>query len=198
MAKNITEKDIINNIKDLMSFLGIIVDENTKETPQRMVKALQEMCCGINKEKEIKDILSVTFPTKYTGMISQGAINIHSLCAHHLLPVIYDVFIGYIPKKRVIGFGKISKATALLGARPQNQEDFTQDIADTFKNNLKPYGIGVLVIGRHSCMFCRSNGVNHQNAFNITSAVRGSFRKNNATKEEFLNNINLSRGKQNI
>jgi GTP cyclohydrolase I len=192
---NKSEEEVINSLSDFLIFLGIKEDINTKETPKRILKAWREMCRGIGKEKEVQEILSTTFPTRYTGMISQGPIVVYSLCAHHLLPVFYKVFIGYIPTGMVIGFGKISKAIALIAAKPQNQEDFTQEVADAFKSYLKPEGIGIFVKGRHSCMFCRSNGVNHQDAFNITSAVRGSFRKNPATKEEFLKNINLIREK---
>jgi GTP cyclohydrolase I len=191
MNKN--EKKIIENLSEFIDFLGIKKDANTADTPKRMLNAWQEMCMGLNSDKEVKELLSVVFPSKYTGMVSQGPINVHSLCSHHLLPVSYEIFIGYIPVKNVIGLGKISKAIALMAAKPQNQEDLTQDIADNFKKYLKPEGIGVFVKGRHSCMFCRNNGVNHQDALNITTAVRGSFRKNLATKEEFLKNINLIR-----
>jgi GTP cyclohydrolase I len=149
------------------------------------------MCHGIGKEEEVKELFSVTFPSGYSGMVSQGPIVVYSLCSHHLLPVSYEIFVGYIPTKKVMGLGKISKIIALMSAKPQNQEDLTQTIADNFKKYLKPEGVGILVKGKHSCMFCRSNGVNSQDAFNITTAVRGSFRKNIATREEFFKNINF-------
>ena len=190
-----TEKEIINNLFEFLDYLNIKKDTNTIDTPKRMIKAWQEMCRGIGKKEDIKKLFSTTFPSNYTGMVSQGPIIIYSLCAHHLLPMSYEIFIGYIPNKKIIGLGKISKIIALLAAKPQNQEDLTQDIADQFKKHLKPEGIGVVIKGRHECMFCRNNGVNDQDAFNITSAVRGSFRKNAATKEEFFKNINIIKSK---
>ncbi len=187
--KTSSEDNIIKGLSDFLSFLGIEENANTLETPRRMLLAWQEMCRGLGKELEIKKILSVTFPSKYTGMVSQGPVIVYSLCSHHLLPVFYEIFVGYIPKRRVIGFSKISKAIALIAAKPQNQEDLTQEIADTFRDHLKPEGFGIVVKGKHLCMFCRSSRVHYQDALNITSAVRGSFRKNAATKEEFFKNI---------
>ena len=191
-----TKEEVIKGLENFLEFLGVKKNENTDKTPERILKAWQEMCRGINKESEIDGVLATKFPSKYTGMIYQGPIVAYSLCSHHLMPVVYEIHFGYIPVKYVLGLGKISKAISLLAAKPQNQEDLTQDIADKFKDSIRPEGLGVFVIGRHTCMFCRSNGVNHQNAVNITSAVRGSFRKNISTKEEFLKNINLGISKR--
>jgi len=188
-----SEDNIIKGLANFLDFLGVEKDTNTLGTPRRMVSAWREMSRGLGKESkiEIKRSLSVTFPSKYSGMVSQGPLVVYSLCSHHLLPVFYEIFVGYIPKGRVIGFSKISKAISLIAAKPQNQEDLTQEIADTFKSHLKPEGLGIMVRGKHLCMFCRSNRVHYQDALNITSAVRGSFRKNAATREEFFRDISF-------
>jgi len=190
-TKTNSENDAIKNLSNFLEFLGVEKNANTLGTPKRMVLAWQEMCKGLGKKSEIKEILSVTFPSKYTGMVSQGPILTYSLCSHHLLPVFYEIFVGYIPKGRVIGFSKISKAIALIAAKPQNQEDLTQEIADVFKDRLKPEGFGIIIKGRHLCTFCRSNRVNCHDTLNVTSAVRGSFRRNAATREEFFKNITI-------
>lgn len=194
MGKNLKtnlERDILKNLSNFMAFLGIEKNTNTIDTPRRMLLAWQNMCRGLEKISEVKirEMLSITFPSEYTGMVFQGPILVYSLCSHHLLPVFYEIFIGYIPRGKVIGFGKIGKVIELIAAKPQNQEDLTQEIVETFKKHLKPEGLGVVIKGKHLCMFCRSDRIYHQGIFNITSAVRGSFRKNAITREEFFFNI---------
>lgn len=186
------KQETIKLLTKLLKELGVDVNKNTEKTPDRIIKAWTEMCRGIGKDKEIKELLSVEFPSNYTGMITQGPLDIFSLCSHHLLPVEYKVYIGYIPSnKKVLGFSKISKAIALIAAKPQNQEDFIQEIADRFMSSLDPEGLGVVVIGKHHCMHSRSNGIHHFNSVNITSSFRRSFRKFQATKDEFYKNIQM-------
>jgi len=186
------KQETIKILTKLLMELGIKIDKNTGKTPERIVKAWTEMCRGIGKDKEIKEALSIEFPSNYTGMVTQGPLDIFSLCSHHLLPVEYKVYVGYIPSnKKVLGFSKISKAIALIAAKPQNQEDFTQEIAVRFIESLDPEGLGVVVIGKHHCMHSRSNGINHFNSVNITSSFKRSFRKFQATKDEFYKNIQM-------
>jgi len=188
------DEKIIKSLQEFLKYLGIKIDENTEKTPERIIKAWGEMCRGINKDEEIGKILSINFSTKYTGMITFGPLNIFSLCSHHLLPIDYKIYIGYIPlNKRVIGFSKISRAISLIASKPQNQEDFTQEVADRFIRALDPEGFGLLVLGKHHCMHARSNGINHYNALTITSAFRRSFRTSQATREEFYKNIEMTK-----
>ena len=99
------KQETVKILTKLLKELGIKIDKNTEKTPERIVKAWAEMCRGIGKNKEIKEMLSVEFPSDYTGMITQGPLDIFSLCSHYLLPVEYKVYIGYIPSnKKVLGF----------------------------------------------------------------------------------------------
>lgn len=186
------KQGIIKMLDKLLKELGVKIDRNTEKTPHRIAKAWAEMCRGIGKNKEIEEMLSIEFPSNYTGMITQGPLDVFSLCSHHLLPAEYKVYVGYIPSnKKILGFSKISKAVALIAAKPQNQEDFTQEVADRFIKSLDPEGLGVVVIGKHHCMHSRSNGIHHFNSVNITSSFRRSFRKNQTTKDEFYKNIQM-------
>ena len=187
------EDEITKSLQGFLTHLGVKRGEDTKRTPQRILKAWKEMCRGIDKKKEISDILKIDFPSKYTGMITFGPLNIYSLCSHHLLPIDYKIYVGYIPAKgRVIGFSKISKAIALMASNPQSQEDFTQEVANRFMKVLKPEGFGLIVLGKHHCMHSRGNGTHHHNALTITSSFKKSFRISQATKEEFYKNINMT------
>ncbi len=170
----------------LMEGLGLdLADPNFLDTPRRIASAFKELSEGIENSAylEIKRILKTAFPTKYKGMVIMQPIKVNSLCAHHLLPVEYEILFGYIPKNLTIGFSKIIRMIRLIAAKPQLQEDFTQEVVDTFKNALSPEGIMVIVKGRHSCMTLRGEKTSN---FNITSAVRGVFKTSEKTRNEFL------------
>lgn len=170
----------------LVEGLGLdLADPNIIDTPRRIAKSLKELTKGVkhSAQAEVKRILNTAFPTKYRGMVIMEPIKAVSLCSHHLLPVEYEVLFGYIPKDLTLGFSKIIKAIRLIAAKPSLQEDFTQDVIDTFKEILSPEGIMIVVRGKHSCMSLR--GEKSANV-NITSAVRGVFRTSEKTRNEFL------------
>jgi len=168
--------------------LGVdLSDENLRETPKRMAKTYTDLCQYTNPDglarRKAEEELSKTFPTKYKGMIIQEPIRIYSLCSHHLLPVTYDILFGYIPKYLTLGFSKSIKAIRLLAARPISQEDLTHEIIETFERRLKPMGTMIVVRGVHMCMQIR--GIRTE-AVNITSALRGDFKDNESSRNEFL------------
>lgn len=141
--------------------------------------------------EELEQELSRRFPTKYRGMIIQEPIRVYSLCFHHLLPVTYDILFGYIPTDLTLGFSKSVKAINLLAARPISQEDLTQEIIDEFDKTLKPKGIMVVVRGVHMCMSMRGAKTG---AVNITSALRGDFKDEEKTRNEFLTLAKFNNG----
>ena len=170
----------------LIEQIGLnLADPNMIETPARIVRVLKEFTRGQSSTscKIIKDELSTVFPTHYKGMIILDPINCFSLCSHHLLPISYEISFGYIPAEKSLGFSKIIKVINLLAAKPALQEDFTQEIVETFNHILEPKGIMVIVRGKHSCMNIRGEKSNN---YNITSAVRGVFKDEEKTREEFL------------
>lgn len=170
----------------LVEQIGLnIADPNMIGTPSRIVKVLKELTNGQSDDSSaiIKKELSTSFPTHYKGMIILDTIKCVSLCSHHLLPVLYDISFGYVPTNKSLGFSKIIKVINLLAAKPILQEDFTQEIVDTFDYVLKPKGIMVIVRGRHTCMSLRGEKSENEN---ITSAIRGVFKDDEKTREEFL------------
>lgn len=170
----------------LVEGLGLnLADPNILGTPVRMAKTLKEMMRGIrpSTQEEIRKHLATVFPTKYKGMIILEPIKCVSLCSHHLMPISYEVLFGYIPKKKSLGFSKIIKVINLVAAKPTLQEDFTQEVIETFQKVLEPEGIMIVVRGQHSCMSLR--GEKSEN-INITSALRGMFKDEQRTRDEFL------------
>jgi GTP cyclohydrolase I len=174
--------------------LGILLDlgvkdgEVIKNTPHRYANALLELTEGMrDKQKKLDEIFSSTFPSTSHELVVVKDIRAEGLCPHHLLPVIYHIHFAYIPKGKVIGLSKIPRFITLLAHQLQLQEDFTQEISDTFMSRMEPDGCMVLVKGTHSCVLLR--GVK-QSAEVITSAVRGAFTRGDL-KEETLRVMGL-------
>jgi GTP cyclohydrolase I len=60
----------------------------------------------------------------------------------------------------------------------------TEQIAQAINEVLEPLGVGVVIEAYHLCMMMR--GVQKQNSKTITSALRGVFREDPKTRDEFL------------
>jgi GTP cyclohydrolase I len=105
------------------------------------------------------------------------------MCEHHLLPFYGKAHVAYIPRKgKVTGLSKLARVVDGYARRPQLQERLTSQIADSIMNCLKAYGVLVVIEAEHMCMTFR--GVNKPGSKTITSAVRGGFQKNEATRAE--------------
>jgi GTP cyclohydrolase IA len=164
-----------------------ISDPNFKDTPKRFARAYYEIFSGINSDTEIKEILSTAFPSTYHGMVVAKDIHCWSMCPHHILPVEYNVNLGYIPSENVLGISKLSRIVELLAKQPKLQEDFTQDIVNILQKNINPDGVIVQVSGRHLCMAMR--GAKQQDSVTLTSRIIGAF-ENESTRQEFQMLIN--------
>lgn len=176
----------------LLQGLGLdLNDPNFKDTPARVMRSYRETCDGlVNLEHKLEQILKTSFPSDgYNGMIVETGITIYSLCPHHLLPVSYSIDIGYIPSKNkeVLGASKLSRVADILGRRPVLQETFTLDILQCFEH-VSPEGVAVIVSGSHQCMRCR--GIRQKDSMLHTSLMTGSFKENQATREEFFHLVN--------
>ena len=124
-------------------------------------------------------------------MVIVKDIEFYSLCEHHMLPFFGKCHIGYIPKGRVFGVSKLARLVDVFARRLQIQERMTQQIAQQIFEIIEPEGVGVVVEAQHLCM--RMRGVEKQNSKMITSSMLGSFRKETATRMEFLSLVNGNR-----
>jgi GTP cyclohydrolase IA len=153
------------------------------KTPERVAKSLAWLTRGQNM-----DIAAVVgdavFDEAHTSMVMVRDIELYSLCEHHLLPFFGRVHIGYIPNGRIVGLSKLPRIVEVFARRLQVQERLTEEIAGAIERVLKPRGVGVVIEAAHLCMMMR--GVEKQNSKTITSAVRGSFREDAKTRDEFL------------
>lgn len=135
-------------------------------------------------------MLQKTFPARYSEMVISKHNVAFGCCPHHLLPVIYRISVAYIPRSRVLGISKLSRVVKLLARAPVLQEDLTHDIARLLHDDLDSAGAGVYVEGLHMCM--ASRGVGSHETRVVTSAVRGAFLDQMATREEFIKLVTAS------
>jgi GTP cyclohydrolase I len=124
------------------------------------------------------------FHEDHESMIAVRDIEIYSLCEHHMLPFFGRAHVAYIPNGRIIGLSKIPRIVDIYARRLQVQERLTDQVADAIMKVLAPHGVGVVIEAYHLCMMMR--GVEKQNSKTVTSAVRGVFREDFKTRDEFL------------
>ena len=120
----------------------------------------------------------------HRNMVMVRDIELYSLCEHHMLPFFGKAHVAYIPDGHIVGLSKIPRIVEVFARRLQVQERLTEQIAAALDDVLKPTGVGVVIEAYHLCMMMR--GVEKQNSRTITSAVRGAFRDDPKTREEFL------------
>ena len=128
--------------------------------------------------------LSTVFTEKYDEMVLVKDIDFFSLCEHHMLPFFGRAHVAYIPNGKVVGLSKIPRLVEMFARRLQVQERLTMQIAETIEKVLAPKGVAVVVESVHLCMMMR--GVEQQNAFAITSSLKGAFQSDSKTRSEFM------------
>ncbi len=171
-------------IRQLLAELGENpAREGLIDTPKRVEQALRFLTSGYTADVDatLNDAL---FNVDYNEMVIVKDIDFYSLCEHHLLPFFGTCHVAYIPQGRVLGLSKIPRLVDIYARRLQIQERMTNEIAETLRQKIDPLGVAVVVEGTHLCMSMR--GVEKQNSKTITSALRGAFRDDPKTREEFL------------
>lgn len=157
--------------------------EGLLETPDRIAKMSHEIFSGLSIDP--REHLEKVFVEEHEEMVLVGNIPLYSFCEHHLLPFSGMAYVAYIPHKgRVIGISKLARVVEGYARRPQIQERLTGQIADAIMEKLAPYGVMVVIEAEHMCMTIR--GVNKPGTKTTTSATRGTFRTESATRAEAL------------
>ncbi|MCH8058360.1 MAG: GTP cyclohydrolase I FolE [Proteobacteria bacterium] len=118
------------------------------------------------------------------SMIIVRDIELYSLCEHHILPFFGKAHVAYIPNGKILGLSKIPRIVDMFAQRLQIQERLTDNVADALMEIVSPHGVGVVVEARHLCMMMR--GVEKQNSTAVTSSLRGTFKHDAKTRDEFL------------
>ena len=157
--------------------------EGLLRTPERVAKSLEWLTRGHRLDVG-RVVGEAIFKEEHHNMVLVRDIEMYSLCEHHMLPFFGRVHVAYIPKGRIVGLSKVARVVDVFARRLQVQERMTEQIAQAIEEVLDPTGVGVIVEAHHLCMMMR--GVEKQNSKTITSAVRGIFRSDARTREEFL------------
>ena len=161
--------------------------EGLQKTPHRVAKALEFLTEGYHQDP--KEILNqALFSTSNDEMVLVRDIEFYSMCEHHMLPIIGRCHVAYIPDGKVVGLSKIPRIVNVYARRLQIQEQMTEQIADAILETIKPKGVAVVVHARHMCMEMR--GVQKINSTTVSSALRGLFKRDERTRNEFYNLIN--------
>ena len=177
-------KKLEEAVRNILELVGENPErEGLLRTPYRVAKAWGTLTSGY--QQEVKALLNgAVFTEKYDEMVIVKDIDFFSLCEHHLLPFYGKVHIAYIPNGKIVGLSKIPRVVEAFSRRLQVQERLTQQIAETLYSTLEPDGVAVVIEARHLCMMMR--GVEKQNSVATTSAMLGSFREDERTRNEFL------------
>lgn len=153
------------------------------KTPSRVAKSLTWLTRGYGMD--VQDVVGdAVFEESHRSMVMVRDIELYSMCEHHMLPFFGRAHIAYIPNGRIVGLSKLPRIVEVFARRLQVQERLTEQIAEAIEEVLKPVGVGVVIEAFHLCMMMR--GVEKQNSKTLTSALRGSFRDDAMTRDEFL------------
>ena len=161
--------------------------EGLQETPSRVARMYAEIFSGLQSDP--KQYLKIfNEEGRHDELVFVRDIPLYSVCEHHLLPFVGKCHIAYIPNDgRIIGLSKFARIVDCFARRPQVQERLTSQVADTLMEQLEPQGVIVVIEAEHLCMSMR--GVKKPGSKTTTSAVRGSFKRNQATRSEALSLI---------
>jgi GTP cyclohydrolase I len=161
--------------------------EGLVKTPERVESSLRFLTQGYHMT--VAEVIGdAVFAEKHQSMIMVRDIELYSLCEHHLLPFFGRAHVAYIPDGKILGLSKVARIVDVFARRLQVQERLTEQIASALEEVLRPRGVGVVIEAAHLCMMMR--GVEKQNSSTITSALRGVFRDDPRTREEFLRLLN--------
>jgi len=190
VESNATIRKHVQKILDELAMPGDIDPEVLANTAQRVADAYEEIFCGYGQDP--KAILSRVFDSSTDEMVCVLNIPVFSTCEHHMLPFIGKAHVAYIPNGKIVGISKIPRVIECFARRLQLQERLTDDVANAIQTCVKPKGVGVIVIAEHTCMTTR--GVNKPGTRTVTSAMRGIFKDDDKTRNEFLELIKIGGG----
>lgn len=178
------QKQIEEAVRTILTAIGDNPGrEGLRDTPTRVANMYAELFAGMKEDPASH--LDVCFSENYDEMVILRDIPFYSMCEHHLLPFMGKAHVAYLPDNKVVGLSKLARVVEAYARRPQVQERLTAQIADLLMSQLGAKGAAVIIEANHTCMTIR--GVKKPGSVMVTSAIRGLFRKNLATRTEAIN-----------
>lgn len=170
-------------VREILLAIGENPDrEGLLKTPNRVARAYAELIAGLQDDP--KRHLKTVFSEDYDEIVLLRDIEFHSICEHHLLPFTGVAHVAYLPKGKVVGLSKLARLVEGFARRPQVQERLTAQIADALMEELQPVGAACVIEATHTCMTIR--GAKKHGSTMVTSALRGIFKDNPASRAEML------------
>lgn len=170
-------------VREILIAIGEDPDrEGLKKTPSRVARSYRELMAGLRIDP--REHLTTVFHEKYDEIVLLRDIEFHSLCEHHLLPFTGRAHVAYLPAGKVVGLSKLARLVEGFARRPQVQERLTTQIADALMEELNPIGSACVIEAVHTCMTIR--GAKKHGSVMVTSALRGIFKENPASRAEIL------------
>ncbi|HMN41261.1 MAG TPA: GTP cyclohydrolase I FolE [Phycisphaerales bacterium] len=170
-------------VREILIAIGEDPDrEGLRKTPDRVARSYAELMAGLRVDPQV--YLRTVFKDGYNQVVLLRHIPFHSMCEHHLLPFTGHAHVAYLPDGRVLGLSKIARLVDAFALRPQLQERLTDQIADALMEGLRPLGAVCVVEATHTCMTIR--GIKKQGSTMVTSAIRGVFKTDQASRAEVL------------
>lgn len=183
-----SKQDAIEAIKILIDYIGDSSDRlDLQDTPERVIKSYSELFKGYGQNAA--DVLqkNCSDTANFQDIVLLKNIYFTSCCEHHMLPIIGNISIAYIPNKKVVGISKLVRVVEVFSRRLQLQERMTKQIADALEESLQPAGVAVKVSAKHCCMSLR--GVRQENNEMVTTCFTGQFKENASSRAEFIHSI---------
>jgi GTP cyclohydrolase I len=170
-------------VREILAAVGEDPDrEGLLKTPSRVARSYAELMAGLNEDP--REHLRTVFHEQYDEVVLLRDIEFHSLCEHHLLPFTGKAHVAYLPDGKVVGLSKLARLVEGYARRPQVQERLTTQIADAMMEELNPIGAACIIEATHTCMTIR--GAKKPGSVMVTSALRGIFKENPASRAEIL------------
>ncbi len=174
-------------VAELLTTLGEdVTREGMVRTPQRVERSLRFLMSGY--DVAVDDVVNgALFRAEASDMVVVKDIEFYSLCEHHMLPFFGKAHVAYIPGEKILGLSKFARVVDVFARRMQVQERMTSQIADALVEVLEPRGLAVVTEASHLCMMMR--GVEKQGSTTRTASMRGVFKTDARTRQEFLDAI---------
>lgn len=179
------KEKIIQGVRLVLEGVGEDLErEGLRSTPERVAKMYEEILCGMDIDPSA--VIQAMFMEEHEEMIVVKDIPLYSICEHHMMPFLGKAHVAYIPgpEGQITGISKLARVVDVLSKRLQVQERLATDVADTLVKALRPRGVLVVIEAEHLCMSMR--GVKKPGTLTITSAVRGTFHTNAASRAEAM------------
>jgi GTP cyclohydrolase I len=171
-------------VRRMLALMGEDPDrDGLQRTPHRVAESMAWLTRGTGRDAA-EAVGDACFAERHDAMVLVRDIEFYSLCEHHMLPFFGRAHVAYIPDGHIVGLSKIPRVVEIHARRLQVQERLGDQVADALQTVLQPQGVGVVLEAVHLCMMMR--GVEKQNSRTVTSALRGVFRDDARTREEFL------------